>query len=344
MFANFTKRDGTPFIRSTRLIACNSSESGHWTLPKPDSAGRIRHDSSGECLSFQNAPDTLDAVGLAECDAATQWQFLSTTGQLAVANVSGGALNGKCLDVNRGNGPEVALWQCHDKGAKDLRNQQWIVHGDEIQSQSAQGGMCLSIRVADVNDCGTVLWFPHDDLDDDQAATSTTKRPRAYAVATFGELRGGNLSLVSSADLVQWRQEGVFLETRPDKWDNATLSSGPAPVRLADGNWLLLYDVDNLWPVDNPKAFPYFGRCALGWAILDGKNITNVLARAEEPLVYAELPWEVNGFTPLVVYTMGIKPEGGDIFTVFAGGGDRVVEAFRIKVNSDGVGASSVLH
>ena len=28
----------------------------------------------------------------------------------------------------------------------------------------------------------------------------------------------------------------------------------------------------------------------------------------------------------------GLRPEGNDEFTVYAGGGDRVVEAFRIKV------------
>jgi predicted GH43/DUF377 family glycosyl hydrolase len=57
-----------------------------------------------------------------------------------------------------------------------------------------------------------------------------------------------------------------------------------------------------------------------------------VLARADEPLVYAQLPWEVNGFTAMVVYSEGVKPEGNDTFTVYAGGGDRVVEAFRLQV------------
>ena len=329
MFKNFKQRDGiTPFLRSAQLRACNSSDD--WSIPEPDSAGLVRQASSGKCLSFQASPDNLDAVGLAECSRATRWTFLSASSQLAVANTSGGELNGKCLDVNHGDGPDVSLWQCHAKGSKDIENQQWLLERNRIRSRSAAGAMCLSIRVTDVNDCGTVLWFPYDK----PVPKQSLHRPRAYAIATFGELRGGNLSLVSSADLVTWRNEGVFLKTRPGYWDNATLSSGPAPVRLRDGNWLLLYDVDNLWPVDNPKPFPYFGRCALGWAILDGKNITNVLARADKPLVYAQLPWEVHGFTPLVVYTMGIKPLGDDTFTVYAGAGDRVVEAFRIRVSA----------
>lgn len=134
------------------------------------------------------------------------------------------------------------------------------------------------------------------------------------------------------AGMQTWHDRGVFMYTRSGHWDNATLSSGPPPMRLSDGNWLLLYNVDNLWPVHNPKPFPSFGRCALGWAILDQHNVTNVLARAEEPLVHAQLPWELHGTTNLVVYTDGARSEGGDAFTVFAGGGDTVVEAFRIQV------------
>ena len=106
-----------------------------------------------------------------------------------------------------------------------------------------------------------------------------------------------------------------------------------SPAQLGDGNWLLLYDIDNLWPVDKPKLLPSWGRCALGWAILDGKNLTNVLARAAEPLVHAELPWEKTGATDEVVYSEGIKPLGDDNFIAYAGGGDRVVEAFSIQVS-----------
>ena len=34
----------------------------------------------------------------------------------------------------------------------------------------------------------------------------------------------------------------------------------------------------------------------------------------------------------MVVYTDGIRPEGKDTFTVFAGGADTVIEAFTIQV------------
>ena len=180
----------------------------------------------------------------------------------------------------------------------------------------------------DKDDCGTTLWFPEDD--DDRIAIEDKK---AYAIVTFGTLRGGNLSLASSDDGMQtWKNMGNFLYTRRGHWDNATLSAGPPPMKLSDDNWLMLYNVDNKWPVQAPKPFPWFGRCALGWAILDKDNFTHILARAEEPLVYAEKPWELHGTTDRVVYSDGIRDEGNDTFTVFAGGADTVIEGIRIQV------------
>ena len=51
-------------------------------------------------------------------------------------------------------------------------------------------------------------------------------------------------------------------------------------MRLSDGSWLLLYNVDNLWPVHDPAPMPAYGRCALGWAILAADTL-EVLARAK---------------------------------------------------------------
>ena len=235
---------------------------------------------------------------------------------------------------------DTAVDAAHDDAADAASTGAVASSWRTIESKSAPG-MCVAATPMTPDDCGTALWFPHDndgghdgghdgDYDgggdqDDGVASSTSSSPpsapsstststptfastptstaanvlskaaspaaqssgRAYAVATFGELRGGNLSLVSSADLISWTNEGVFLSTRYGMWDNATLSSGPSPVRLKDGNWLLLYNVDNLWPVSNPAPLPVFGRCALGWAILDARNLTNVLARADAPLVFA---------------------------------------------------------
>jgi len=338
IFKDYKKRDGTPYVKAAMVTNCNIT-SQNWVIGIPDEASVIKHHPTGMCLDIRDTTDSLDRVGLTPCTPdSMKWVYSSEMKQIAVHNMSGGGFNGQCIDLNRGIGPNIDTWACHPLGHKDLKNQQWnLEERGLIESVSAPGHKCMDIEIAFVNDCGTALWFPHDV--DEPSSGDTPQIGRAWAVATFGELRGGNLSLASSEDLVEWRDEGVFLYSRPDKWDNSSLSTGPAPVKLEDGNWLLFYDIDNLWPVQDPKLpFPYYGRCSLGWAILDAKNLTKVLARAEEPLVYAQLPWEVDGFTPLVVYTMGIKSEGNDLFTLYAGGGDRVVEAFSVKVTGSGHG------
>ena len=102
-------------------------------------------------------------------------------------------------------------------------------------------------------------------------------------------------------------------------------------MKLSDGNWFLIYNVDNKWPVVDPKPLPKYGRCALGWAVLDKDDPTRVLARSDAPLLYAELPWETSSSIKSV-YTDGIKAEGDDTFVIFAGAADTDVEAVRVKV------------
>eukprot|EP00747_Dinoflagellata_sp_TGD_P179398 gnl/TRDRNA2_/TRDRNA2_30165_c0_seq1.p1 gnl/TRDRNA2_/TRDRNA2_30165_c0~~gnl/TRDRNA2_/TRDRNA2_30165_c0_seq1.p1 ORF type:complete len:533 (+),score=71.10 gnl/TRDRNA2_/TRDRNA2_30165_c0_seq1:1-1599(+) len=328
-----------PFLTAAMLTTCNASDpTQRWSAGSRGTSTVYEHGATqGQCLSIRPSkdPDPTLSIGLRACAEATHWAYEQTKQLKANDDAAGGSSTGLCLDVDHGHGPNIGLYACHAAKDRDVSHQQFAMQKVEgtseilVRSVSSKGG-CLTVQTTIPNDSATVLWFPMDgELQND---ASTASLPRAYAVVTLGELRGGNLSLASSVDLETWRFEGEFLWTRPDRWDNATLSAGPAPVRLEDGNWLLLYNVDQLWPVDHPNPLPAFGRCALGWAILDQRNLTHVLARAEEPLVHAELPWERDGFTPLVVYSDGIKPEGKNVFTVYAGGGDRVVEAFRIQV------------
>ena len=112
-----------------------------------------------------------------------------------------------------------------------------------------------------------------------------------------------------------------------DNIDNAkncqSASCGPCGVNCSDSGCPFCRD----------------GRCALGWMILDKDDPTTVIARAEEALLFAELPFETVGpasfptQTPWVVFTDGLQRLGNDEFVVWYGAGDTNTAAARIKVN-----------
>jgi predicted GH43/DUF377 family glycosyl hydrolase len=172
------------------------------------------------------------------------------------------------------------------------------------------------------SDCSAVVFFPYNRKDDSGA----------YGLFTLGVeySYGGNITLGKTTDatLSRWTILANVLEPRPDHWDSRQLTPAAQPVLLTSGDWLLLYDVD-LYGV---KEYPWWGRVGVGWAILDGKDVSHVLQRSESPLLWAESPWELNGLTPLCIYATGIQEHGDDQFTVYYGGADTVVGATRFQV------------
>ena len=72
--------------------------------------------------------------------------------------------------------------------------------------------------------------------------------------------------------------------------------------------------------------------------ILDREDPLTVVARAEETLLFPELPFETGQAqgppfqTPWVVFTTGLQRVGVDEFIVWYGAGDTNVGAARIKV------------
>jgi predicted GH43/DUF377 family glycosyl hydrolase len=92
------------------------------------------------------------------------------------------------------------------------------------------------------------------------------------------------------------------------------------------GDWLYVYNIDT-----RQYALP-LGRCAVGWAILDKYDPTVIVARSDRPLLVAELPFEVSGQTPLVVFADGLIALGDDEFIVTYGAADADVGAAKIKV------------
>lgn len=151
-----------------------------------------------------------------------------------------------------------------------------------------------------------------------------------------------SIALATSQDGISWAlvtSPTPWMSGRPGMWDAAGVAAGPQPHPLQNGDYLFIYNIDT--------GFPYhpspLGRCAVGWAILNGTDPSQIIARADEPLLTAVFPWETCGGEsgkgaypkcqePEVVFSTGMKPLGNDEFLILYGAADSVVGAASIKV------------
>ena len=149
--------------------------------------------------------------------------------------------------------------------------------------------------------------------------------------------------LATSQDGLKWSQENkTFMSNRPGCWDEKGVAAGPQPERLSNGDYLYVYNIDTGFPFHANTPYSYLGRCAIGWAILDGSDPTTIVARSTDALLISELPFETCGGEtnkgracqePLVMFTTGMKPLGNDEFYVIYGAADTSVGMTKIKVN-----------
>jgi beta-1,2-mannobiose phosphorylase / 1,2-beta-oligomannan phosphorylase len=96
----------------------------------------------------------------------------------------------------------------------------------------------------------------------------------------------------------------VALPERP--WEAVKIGGGTPPVRVAEG-WLLLYHGVTGTQAGGFEAQPDVRYCA-GALILDPADVTRVIARSIEPLLEPELPEELQGIVPNVVFPTAIEP------------------------------------
>lgn len=155
--------------------------------------------------------------------------------------------------------------------------------------------------------------------------------------AFVGDSNTANIiMLATSQDGINWEESSkTFMEPRPDCWDAKGVAAGPQPELLSNGDYFYIYNIDTGFPYHpNP-----LGRCAIGWAILNGSDPTQIVARAEEVLLVPTFPWETcpegKGRVcqePMVVFSTGMKPLGDDTFLVLYGAADTDVGVAKVKV------------
>lgn len=120
------------------------------------------------------------------------------------------------------------------------------------------------------------------------------------------------LLLAESADGREWAVTNfTWMQGRPGCWDACGVIAGPQPEMLSSGDYLLVYNIDTRIARNDTSPL---GRCTIGWAILDGANPRQVVARSSAALITPALPWEKTTCvgnetgtcqTPFVIFATG---------------------------------------
>lgn len=136
------------------------------------------------------------------------------------------------------------------------------------------------------------------------------------------------MGLASSDDLLHWSDatEKPVLERRAGAFDSRVMEPGPAPI-VTDRGILLLYNGANEKLIYGP-----------GWVLFDRHDPRKVIARAEQPFVLPELPWEKEGNVPNVIFLEGALVEhtmngGGLQILGYYGAADKRIGGLRIRVS-----------
>jgi predicted GH43/DUF377 family glycosyl hydrolase len=112
--------------------------------------------------------------------------------------------------------------------------------------------------------------------------------------------RGGTtvdcMGLASSPDLLHWKDATPepVLRRRVAAFDSRVMEPGPPPI-LTPAGILLLYNGADAHLVYRT-----------GWALFDAHDPARLLARSDAPFFQPELPWEIHGQVPNVVFLEGM--------------------------------------
>jgi hypothetical protein len=134
----------------------------------------------------------------------------------------------------------------------------------------------------------------------------------AVLVAPLFLGRPPDIWLAYSDDLLHWTDHQVVMCPRPGLWDSVRVGAAGPPVRT-DAGWLVIYH-----GYDQARVY------CLGVALLDIEDPARVLSRPESPILVLEMPWEMWGDVPRVVFSCA-NLVVGDELRVYYGGGDQVM-------------------
>jgi predicted GH43/DUF377 family glycosyl hydrolase len=127
--------------------------------------------------------------------------------------------------------------------------------------------------------------------------------------------------LAFSDDLLAWGHHRFLIGPRPGMWDSERVGCGAQPV-LTDRGWLQIYHGAD-------RDIRYC--CAA--LLLDREEPWRVLGRSTEPILYAQAPYELEGFLPNVVFHNGLVERGDGTIDLYYGGADTTVCGATLRID-----------
>lgn len=125
----------------------------------------------------------------------------------------------------------------------------------------------------------------------------------------------GNIWFGASPDLKFWGKCRVI--ARPHVfWEEGKVGPSAPPI-YTDKGWLLIYH--GVYPTCNGKNY------WTGVMLLDLEEPWKVVARASQPIMIPEAPYEVTGQTPNILFPQAIIPEPDGSFKLYYGAADNFV-------------------
>lgn len=118
-----------------------------------------------------------------------------------------------------------------------------------------------------------------------------------------------------SKDLVTYYDHKLFATPRKEYFDSARVGASCVPFKTSKG-WIEIYH-------GATKNHHY----CLGVMLLDLNNPEHIIARAKDPIMVPEAPYEVDGFMPNVVFTCGCYEKDGVVHIYYGAADDTLCYA-----------------
>lgn len=133
-------------------------------------------------------------------------------------------------------------------------------------------------------------------------------RPSDNAYTPFG-----NIFISSSSDLKSWGNHKLLLRSNFSWWNGMKVGPGPAPIETDEGWLVLIHGV-----IKNCNNLVY----SAGAMILDKDDPTKVLHVCDNWILSPQADYEVNGFTPNVIFPTCIIPGEDGKLAIYYGAAD----------------------